>query len=145
MPDYDVRDPKITVPPVAANDAENKPADEGYFRYDPFDPRAADAGGFGYGGTNGSAGGFGAGGSGPQTGEYGSQMNYGAGPEYNARDGADEEVLDWVGDEAAGQVAGLRAPNENGQNLPPLTSHWAEGQVAHAPSHPGPVERNDED
>ena len=47
--------------------------------HDPYDPKNADSGGFGMGGTSGSSGGFGVGGVGPQTGSYGSQANYGRG------------------------------------------------------------------
>ncbi len=141
MTDYLVREPKIVVPPE--KDEGRGKSDEGYFRYNPYDPRAADSGGFGYGGTNGSAGGWGAGGMGPQTGEYGSQANYGSGPEYNARDGATTSEMEWVDGEEMGQASGTHSPDE-ARNLPPLKSRWAEGHVAHAPSHPGPAKSDDE-
>lgn len=130
MPDYDIREPRIITPPVESDEKPSKT--EGYFRYDPYDPRAADAGGFGFGGTNGSAGGFGAGGMGPQTGEYGSQANYGSGPEYNFKEGVDSAVPE--------EKDAVLDPG-----LPPLKSRWADQHVAHAPSHPGPVDPDTKD
>jgi len=137
MPDYQVREPRITAP-VDRDDAGAK-TDDGYFQYDPYDPRAADAGGFGYGGSTGSAGGFGAGGSGPQTGEYGSQANYGAGPEFNARDGAATDELEWVGLAPLGDADHKQTTKsrDGGADDEALQSAWADRHVAHAPSHPG--------
>jgi hypothetical protein len=48
--------------------------------YNPYDARAYDSGGFGFGGTSGSGGGYGVGGMGPQGG-YASQANAGQGYE----------------------------------------------------------------
>jgi hypothetical protein len=118
---------------------------EGYFRYDPYDPRAGDAGGFGFGGTSGSAGGFGVGGEGPQTGEYGSQRNFGSGPEYNARDGADEDEMEWTDAYPARSGWGPRTAGPGNHTDPALRSKWAEGRRATAPSAPGSVYEDDRD
>lgn len=136
MTNHDAREPKVTKQPPAS-EPEAKAGDDGYFRYDPYDPRAADSGGFGFGGSTGSAGGFGVGGAGPQTGEFGSQANYGAGPEFNARDGATTDELEWTGVAPLGSRPSEPDKNDEAAEAAPVRSNWAEGQVASAPSHSG--------